>query len=526
MRVRPRVLTAIAVAAVLALSACSGASSSGSAQDTGTPQSGGTLTWAVASATTAGGVDPMVATGLANQTIMDQAYETLLTRDADGEIQPGLATSWDQPDDTTFVFELREGVTFADGTPFTADDVVYTFETYQKATTSKKAYLDGLEKVEATGDLEVTFSFDSPNGTFLNAVAHRETFMIVGREGYGNATDDERETATFGTGPYQVTGWDEGVSITLDANPDYWGEDGPYVDTIDVSIIPDDSTRLAAVQQGSVDAASFSDATVAEQAEQAGDTMGDLSYTQSLPIFINPDSGALSDVRVRQAVSLALDRQALIDTAMLGNGKLSTIIPAGDPAAPEVTADTPLYTRDVAKAKELLAQAGQPNPTIHLSYFSDVSTAQIPIYELMQQQLAEAGITLVLDAKTVAQMSPIFTTGESFTDMVSLPWSYRADPTFYFDPFLSDSGAMNHWDNSSDADTAKQLLAQAKAAGDADEKAELVDELVQEVTEQVLVLVPMAVPASYELWNPDTVHGYSSDPYGSRYALTNTWVSR
>src|SRR5690606_772953 len=124
-----------------------------------------------------------------------------------------------------------------------------------------------------------------------------------------------------------------------------------------------------------------------------------------------------------------------------------------------------------------------------------------------------------------SELSPIFTAGETFTDLVSLPWSYRADPTFYFDPFLSESGAMNHWDANADADAAKQLLVEAKATSDPEAKADLIGQLTDEVAEQVLVLVPMAVPQKFEVWNADSFHGYDTDPYGSRYKLTESWVT-
>lgn len=520
-------LVGAAAAMTLAITACSGPAETGpdGSTDAGEPVAGGTATYAIEAQPLGGGVDPMVATALAAQTIMDQAYETLLVKDENGEIQPGLALEYEQPDELTYIFTLREGVKFADGSDFTADDVVYTFETYLEATTSKKAYLVGFESVEAVDDHTVKFTFSEPNGTFLNAAAHRETFMIVGREGYGNATAEERETRTFGTGPFQVTAWKDGVQITLSKNENYWQEGKPYLDTIEMPIITDDTTRLAALQQGTADAAWFADGNIADQAVSAGFTLGDPAYTQTLPIFINAESGPLSDVRVRQAVSLALDRQALVDVAMLGYGEPSLVVPAGDPANPGVDAETPHYTQNIEDAKKLLEEAGQPNPTIELSYFADVVQNQHPIYEQMQQQLAEAGITLKLNAAPASELSPIFTAGETFTDLVSLPWSYRADPTFYFDPFLSDSGAMNHWDGNADADSAKALLAEAKATSDPDEKADLIDQLTTEVADQVLILVPMAVPAHFELWNDDTLHGYTTDPYGSRYNLTNAWVT-
>lgn len=519
-----RPAAAAAVIAALVLSGCAG-STDQTEDPSADPVEGGTLNWAIPAQPAAGGVDPMVAAAVAAQVIMDQAYETLLTKDEDGGIQPGLATSWEQPDELTYVFELRDDVLFADGEQFDADDVVYTFETYLEAQTGKKAYLVGLESIEATGDHEVTFHFSEPNGSFLNSLSGYQTFFIVGRDGYGQATEEEREGRTYGTGPYQVVEWEDGVSLTLEKNENYRG-DGPYFDEIVYHYIPDEATRLAALQQGTVQGAFFTDGVVTDQAADSGYTVGEPASTQGVGIYLNPGDGPLSDVRVRQAVSLALDRQALVDTAMLGNGEVSTIIPAGDPVAPEIDEDTPYYTRDVEEAKRLLEEAGQPNPTIELSYFGDVAASHHPIYELMQQQLAEAGINLVLKATPTAELAPIYTAGESFTDMVSLPGSYRPDPLLYFDGFLSDSGLYNYWRDDPDAEHARELLVEARAESDPDRKQELVEELTTEVHEQVLVLMPLALPVYIEVWDESVLHGYENDPYTSMYNLTESWLEQ
>ncbi|MFJ3034635.1 ABC transporter substrate-binding protein [Curtobacterium pusillum] len=523
-RTRTTAAVIAAIGLVTALTACSSGSTAGDTASGGTPVSGGTLNYAIDAQPTAGGVDPMVATALAAQTIMDQSYETLLTKNDDGDIEPGLATKYDEVDDTTYNFTLRKGVKFSDGSDFTAEDVVYTFETYQKSTTSKRAYLSKLSAVTAKSDHEVEFTLSAPDSTFLNGLSNRETFMVVSSDAYADASADDREKQTYGTGPFAVTDWKDGVSITLTKNKYYWGSKKPYLDEIVFQVIPDDSTRLAAVQQGSVQAAWFSDGTVADQAVSAGWTQGKTYDTQGLPIFINPESGPLSDVRVRRAVSLALDRDALVDTAMFGNGKVSYVTPAGDPSSPEVTKDTPYYTQNIKKAKALLKEAGQTSPTIELSYFGDAAASQHPIYELMQQQLAKAGITLKLESKSTSELAPIFTSGQSFTDMVSLPWSFRADPTYYFDPFLSEAGAENHWDGNADADEAKALLAQAKSETDPDAKAKLIQQLDDEVASQVLVLVPMSVPQHFEVWDSAKLKGYTTDPYGSRVALKDAWL--
>lgn len=523
---RKHLLTAAALAAALALGGCA----AGAAPDTTTasdvPVPGGTLTWGITVQPTAGGMDPMVATSIPASVIMNQAYDTLLTRDDSGEILPNLAESWEQPDDVTYVFQLRDDVTFADGTPLTPDDVVYTFETYLEAPTAKKSYISALESAEATGDLEVTLRLSSPDSTFLPALSGPLTFLIVGREGYGNASEDERQTTSFGTGPFQITEWNDGVSITLEKNENYWKDDLPYIDEITFEVIPDETTLLAALQQGSIQAAYLGDGNLVSQAEQGGFVAGDPAYTGLLAIYINPESGPLSDLRVRRAVSLALDRQALVDTAMFGYGAVSTSVAVGDPGAPVPDEDTPYYTRDVEAAKELLAEAGQPSPEIEISYFSDAATSHHPIYELMQQQLAEAGITLTLNAAPLAEIAPVWTAGEHFTDLVSVPASTKTDPVFHHTSFLADGEVLNYWEGNPDADLARELLDELRLETDPDARAALTEELTDEVADKMLILAPMALPVNFEVWDGETLQGYQSDPYNARYRLTESWLAQ
>ncbi|WP_119696353.1 ABC transporter substrate-binding protein [Microbacterium halotolerans] len=520
---QPITAGAVIVAASFVLGGCAAGAPADPGQDEGEPVAGGTLTWGVPAEPSAGGVDPMVGTAIATEVIDSIAYDTLLVKDEDGTVAPALATSWEQQDELTWVFELRDDVTFADGSEFGPDDVVYSFET-RKDGGSNATYLSSMESVEVTGENEVTFHFSQPDGTFLDAVSARQTFFIVGEEGYGTASQGERETRTFGTGAFQVTDWTKGVSVTMEKNDDYWGDE-PYLDEIVFELYEDQSTLLAALQQGSVQAAAFTDGSIAGQAEAAGYTLGDAAYRQNLAVYINPESGPLSDVNVRRAFSLALDRQALVDTALLGYAGVSFAPPSGDPGAPDAS-DLPYYSRDVDEAKRLLAEAGQQNPEITLSYMGDVAQAHHPVYEMMQQQLTEAGITLKLDSKPLSEIAPVFTSGESWTDLVAIPGSPRASSVFYFEPMLLEGGVYNHWDGNPDAEHARELLVQAKATADPDEYADLVDRLAEEAADQVLEFVPAAVPVYFEVWDGNALHGYQSDAFYSRYRLDESWVTQ
>ncbi|PVE98224.1 ABC transporter substrate-binding protein [Microbacterium sp. TPD7012] len=517
--------TAAALAVVtLTIAGCtSGGGGTGTGEPAGDPVAGGTLTWGVPAEPSAGGIDPMVASAIAAEVIDSMAYDTLLTRDDDNKIEPALATEYEQVDELTWVFQLRDDVTFADGSPFDAGDVVYSFETRKDGGTNA-TYLSLMESVEATGDHEVTFHFSAPDGTFLDAVSARQTFLIVSEEGYGNATEEERQTTTFGTGAFQVTEWNQGVSVTMEKNEDYWGDE-PYLDEIVFELYPDENTLLAAVQQGSVQAASFIDGSLAQQAESSGFTLGDAAFRQNLAVYVNPESGPLSDVNVRRAFSLALDRQAIVDTALLGNAGVSFVPPAGDPGATDAKT-LPYHERDVEEAKRLLEEAGQPNPEITLSYMGDVAAAHHPAYEMMQQQLAEAGITLNLKSTPLAEIAPIFTTGESWTDLVAIPGSPRASAAYYLEPVLLEGGYYNHWDGNPDADKARELLAAAKSAATPEEYNDLVAQLATETADKALEFVPAAVPVYFEVWDSSKLHDYENDAFYSRSALDHAWLSQ
>lgn len=509
---------------VLALTGCtSGGGDAGPAEPAGDPVAGGTLTWGVSAEPTGGGIDPMVGSSAPAEVIYSMAYDTLLTRDNDGNIEPALATEWEQVDDRTWVFQLREDATFADGSEFDADDVVYSFETRLDGGTNA-TYLSLLDSVEATGEYEVTFTFSQPDGTFLDAVSARQTFLIVGEEGYGNATEQERQTRTFGTGAYQATGWEQGVSVTMEKNEEYWGEE-PYLDKIVFELYTDENTLLAALQQGSVQAAAFVDGSLAQQAESSGFTLGEAAFRRNLAVYVNPESGPLADVNVRRAISLALDRQEIVDTAMLGNAGVSFVPPAGDLGAPDPMS-LPYHEQDIEEAKRLLEEAGQPNPEITLSYMGDVAAAHHPVYEMMQQQLAAVGITLNLEATPLSEIAPVFTAGESWKDLIAIPGSPRASAAYYLEPVLLEGGYYNHWDGNPDAEKAQALLKEAKSATTPEEYYELIDQLAVESADKALEFVPAAVPVTFEVWDSSKLVGYETDLYTARSGLDTAWLAQ
>lgn len=484
-----------------------------------------TLLYAIDAEPAAGGIDPFLASNLPSRRVMSLVYDSLLSRTASGEIVPEIAESFDHIDHQEFTFRLRPGVKFADGTPLTGDDVAYTLQAIADGTNEAKIYLGSLNEVRASKSV-VTVRLDHPNPAFLNFVADPKTFFVVNAKAYDAASDGERQRNSFGTAAYTLGAWSDGNYLTLDRNQHYWQPDRPRTDRISMQVVPDETTRLALVQQRTVDMAWFADAQLAVEAAALGYRKADPVPTQGMYVFINPTAGPLSDKRVRQAVSCALDRQQLVDVAMQGNGVVSFPSPPGSPGVAGPGPDTPFHQRDPVLARRLLSEAGQPTPTIRMSYFSDSVTNQHPVYALMQQQLAEAGIRLVLEPTPLAALSPVFTAGASFDDLAAIPWSFKPDPAFYFTPFLGESGALNHWKEDPDADRARQLLDDVLVTTDPANRSELFDELNREVAENVLMLVPMCVPERVEVWQENTVRGYEADALVTRRNLKELVVHR
>ncbi|NTW40274.1 MAG: ABC transporter substrate-binding protein, partial [Cellulomonadaceae bacterium] len=233
-------LGAVAAALVgpLLLSACGGSTSAG---DDGATGSASTSVVHVALTAEPDTLDPIFDTGLAALNVFYNVFDQLATIDADGAVQPRLAESWTADETlTTWVFTLREGATFQDGTPVTSADVVFTYQTAMTDPESRLGgYLSSVTSVEATGDLEVTFTLSAPYAPFdrqttLVPIVPEAAYTSMGAEAFGRAP--------VGSGPYAVTDWAAGDSITLERYDDYWGEPGAFEQVV-FTPVPDETTR-------------------------------------------------------------------------------------------------------------------------------------------------------------------------------------------------------------------------------------------------------------------------------------------
>lgn len=321
------------------------------------------------------------------QLLMNNVYETLVKIDQDGAIVPLLAERWDVSEDRTrYTFHLREGVTFSDGTPFDADDVVASFDRVRTDWLNAiKGKMDVVESTVAVDERTVRVTLTQPSNAWLANLG-----TSVGAIFPSDLDGVDLKTTAVGTGPYQVLSVHQGDRITLAGRPEYWGGP-PAMTTITVRYLSDPTSAVNALRAGDVDM--LFNAATGDQVRQLdalgqfqvveGTSTGDvlLSFNNRVPPF--------DDVRVRRAFAYAIDRQAVMDTASAGYGTLvAAMVTPQDPYYEDLTG---LFPHDPDKARALLAEAGVPNlqVTFDVPNLAYATTAA----ELIVSQLADVGVT-------------------------------------------------------------------------------------------------------------------------------------
>lgn len=313
-------------------------------------------------------------------------YEGLTRFGPDGSVNPGLAHDWEISEDgLTYTFFLREGVQFHDGTPFSADDVVFSLDRAraEDSTNAQKQLFSAIDIVTAVDPLTVEVVLSQPQGAFLFNMAWGDAVIMSPESVETNATNP------VGTGAFRFARWVQGDRVELERNPDYWGE-GAQLERATFRFISDPSAAFAAMMAGDVDA--FSNYPAYETLAQfeadprfnviVGSTEGETILS------MNHQNEALSDIRVRQAISHAINRQDIIDGAMFGYGTpIGTHFAPHNPDYLDLTANSP---HDPEAARALLAEAGQENLTLRLML-------PPPVYarrggEIVAAQLRDVGI--------------------------------------------------------------------------------------------------------------------------------------
>jgi peptide/nickel transport system substrate-binding protein len=323
-------------------------------------------------------------------------YNRLISVDKTMQLQPELASSWEvSKDGLTWTFHLVKGVTFHDGRPFTSKDVVYTFKRLIDPATgspaaSTLAFLDpaGLKAVD---DNTVTFTTKSPIANLPELISVKYALIVP-----DGSKSEDLKLHGIGTGPFvQQTFTPAETKRVLVRNPHYWKAGLPKAQCLEISVMTEEVPRTAALQSAAVDLILVTSAASVPQLQ----TDKNIKLVESPPgtyytFTMRVDAKPFTDNRVRQAMKLVVDRQAMVDTVMLGHAEAGNDnpVPPSWPAA--YTDQAP--KRDVAKAKELLAAAGYPNGLDVDLNTAEGSPGMLKMAEAFQQMAAEAGIRVNL----------------------------------------------------------------------------------------------------------------------------------
>lgn len=401
-------------------------------------------------------IDPHSSTDQTAWELQSVVYESLVFLDyVDGafETVPGLAERWDTPDETTYVFVIRQGVTFHNGREMTAEDVVYSLNraldpvigawwrtrlgpAVDAATPEAGGPAVGVT-FEATGPYEVTAKLAEPYGAFLQALAATVTAIVPGAEVESGEID--LNTQMVGTGPFEIVDHAEDQQWIMQRHEGYWQQGLPLADELVWQIIPDESARLASLRTGDIQITTFDNPLMLNLAQtDATISVQEQLTTNSYLMLVNAGHPELADQRVRQAISLALDRQQLVDVGISGRATVSGPVPVGFATYATPVEQLPFYTRNVEQAKALLADAGYAGGLKTTLMVLPLLTVTVPMSELMQKQLAGVGIEaeiVQLDLASFVQAWAVDRTAH-----LTLLWlAGFSDPYLFLLNFLSTS---------------------------------------------------------------------------------------
>lgn len=449
-------------------------------------------------------IDPHKVCGDHGANIHRQITEPLTKFDENWAIQPWLAESWENPSETEWVFHLKQGVSFTDGEPFNAEAVVYNLDRGASTEFPRQAmeYRDVYDHSEAVDEYTVKVYLTARCDLFPQYMSDME---ILAPE-YAEKVGEEGSSSDIcGTGPYILDSWVPDQQITLVKNENYWrGE--PEVDTFIVKNIPEESTMIAELMNGTVDVVaniSFEYKDMLEGSDIAH-TAAKLERRVLYYGFNTTDwtpTPALKDVRVRQAINYAIDRQALIDNIMGGYGKVLGSWWREDFVPYDASLED-YYTYNPEKARELLAEAGYADGfEVTIQSHTGSTGKQHEISQAIAKYLEDVGITCTVEPVEYNTMRGIIINGQSQEKTAGIfAWSWAGKPGLT-DSWLTGIVKSDGMSSYNGIDGYDELCDQILAIGNPEERADLYLELQKKLVEDP--------PYLYQ-WQVESIYGVST----------------
>lgn len=476
--------------------------------------SGNTLIMARAADTT--GLDPHTQTAFASLRLLELVYEPLVTLDANLNIVPALAESWTFADDAmTLTMNLRQGVKFHDGSDFTAADVVASFNRILNEETGAAARANYLSiaSMDTPDDYTVVFNLSVADVPLLAAMASVNASIVPSEV----IESGDFAASAIGTGPFVLDEWIPEEVTRLSANAEWWGE-GPFVDGIEMRVIPDEASILAALRAGEIDFALLNDPLVATLLN--GDSSITLNAVPALAYHVfqlNPSRAPMDNLAVRQAMSCAIDRQEVLDTASLGEGTVTG--PLTIPAYQVDTSGFFCYQKDLDRARELMA--GVEPFTIKAIVANAEPPTALSEAQSIQAQLAEIGITLEIEPLELSVYVDRWLAGD-FDSAIALNGG-RPDPYTMYARYWTSAGNLQVVTNYID-ETLDSLMAAGRAEPSFENRLEIFTQFQQHLTE-VSPWIWLYNGFEYTAHQPYVV-GFEPNPTDSLYSFAKVTLER
>lgn len=400
------------------------------------------------------------------QVLIGNVYEGLVSRDSDNAVQPGLAKSWDiSTDGTTYTFHLNRNMTFSNGDVLDADDVAWSINQLKEKQYYNANQVESLSKAEALDANTVRITLSSPDSNLL--------WYLTGRPGlvFDKDATYNAKTQAVGSGPYTVESFDSASKMVLKANPKYWGTaHKPAMQHVVIDFITDDNAAVNALKSGDVDVLSPVNATLAKSLDTNTYHVSASDGSDKFVLAFNCANKKLADKRVRQAIRYGINHKEIIASRGGVDTALGGPIPSVDPGYEDLTG---LYPYDVAKAKNLMTQAGYSTDhplELTLTYANTYGTE---LGDQLKSQLAAIGIDLNINyVEFSTWLQDVHANGDYELSLVDHAESHDfykwTTPEYYY-----------HYDNRN----VQALYAKALAATDEKESDEYLKQAAKTVSE-------------------------------------------
>jgi peptide/nickel transport system substrate-binding protein len=410
-------------------------------QDAATPVAGGSLTWAV---DILNDTLPYGAIGQPPTHVF--TYDSLIMWDSTLQAGPGLAESWEAVDDVTYVYKLRQGVLFHDGKEMTAEDVKYSLELHREPPPPGQsfAFYPKIESIDIVDPYTVQFNLREPDPSLVGYTTwtRYSNIMPVGMNEAINVLSE-----ADGTGPFRLTEFETSSHATLTRNESYWSPGIPNLDEIRIVFLPEEQSRVAALRAGEIDGGSFS-ADVASTMRDDNDLTvlsGLQANHREIQITTKGDPKPWHDIRVRQAITHAIDRQDLIDKVYAGEAEISGVIPTGygDWPIPVDELRNNYLKYDVDMARQLMADAGFAD-----GFSVTLQSIATPrdftsCAEVVREHLADINIDVSVEPLEFGTFAK--NNGEGNYDWQLTGRGFRGDPSGFLNEFNPKSAIFPNW---------------------------------------------------------------------------------